>query len=383
MLKKITALFLTLFMFLSLPVYAEEPPVPEVSGKSVILVEAQSGRVLFAKNEKEKLPMASTTKIMTALLAAESGKLDQEIVVTKEMLQVEGTSMGLLPGDTVTVEGLIYGMLLQSGNDAANVTALTLAGSKEKFAEMMNRRAQELGMENTHFVTPSGLDAEGHYSTAEDMSKLARAALNNPVFAQVCAQKTARVEYGNPPYMRTMTNHNKLLKMYDGTIGVKTGFTKKSGRCLVSAAERDGVTLVAVTLNDPNDWSTHKELFDYGFSLLSRTELDSDITGLRLNVAGSVLEQVALAYAQPPAASLKQGEKERVTAKTYLKQFEYAPLETGQIVGCTEYYLDGILICNEPIVCAQSADLAPQTLMPPEKEGFWAGIWSFIKGIFD
>ncbi len=381
--KKITALFLTLFMFLSLPVYAEEPPVPEVSGKSVILVEAQSGRVLFAKNEKEKLPMASTTKIMTALLAAESGELEKEIVVTKEMLQVEGTSMGLLPGDTVTVEGLIYGMLLQSGNDAANVTALTLAGSKEKFADMMNRRAQELGMKNTHFVTPSGLDAEGHYSTAEDMSKLARAALNNPVFAQVCAQKTARVEYGNPPYMRTMTNHNKLLKMYEGTIGVKTGFTKKSGRCLVSAAERDDITLVAVTLNDPNDWSTHKELFDYGFGLLSRTELNSDIAGLRLDVVGSVLEQVALTYAQPPAASLKQGEKERVTAKTYLKKFEYAPLETGQIVGYTEYYLDGTLICNEPIICAQSADLDPKTLMPPEKEGIWAGIWSFIKGIFD
>lgn len=383
MFKKITAAFLTLCMIFVFPVLAEEPEAPEVSGKSVILVEAQSGRILFAKNEKEKLPMASTTKIMTALMAAESGKLDQEIVVTKEMLQVEGTSMGLLPGDKVTIEGLIHGMLLQSGNDAANVTALTLAESKEKFADMMNHKAQELGMENTHFVTPSGLDAEGHYSTAEDMSKLARAALENPVFAQVCAKTTARVEYGNPPYMRTMTNHNKLLKMYEGTIGVKTGFTKKSGRCLVSAAERDGVTLVAVTLNDPDDWSTHQSLFDYGFQILSRTELDSDITGLRLNVAGSILDQVALAYAEAPAASLKQGEKERVIAKTYLKMFEYAPLETGQIVGYTKYYLDGVLICDEPIVCAQGADLDPKTLMPPEKKGFWAGIWSFIKGIFD
>lgn len=381
--KKLTALFLILLMAFSPVVCAEEPPAPEVSGKSVILVEAQSGRTLFAKNEREKLPMASTTKIMTALLAAESGELEREIVVTKEMLRVEGTSMGLLPGDTVTVEGLIYGMLLQSGNDAANVTALTLAGSKEAFADRMNQRARELGMGNTHFVTPSGLDAEGHYSTAEDMGKLARAALKNPVFARVCAQKTARVEYGNPPYMRTMTNHNKLLKMYEGTIGVKTGFTKKSGRCLVSAAERNGVTLVAVTLNDPNDWATHQALFDYGFGILSLTELDSDVAGLRLSVAGSVLEQVALTYTRPPCASLKQGEKERVTAKSYLKKFEYAPLKTGQIVGCTEYYLDGVLICSEPIVCAQSADLNPKTLTPPERQGFWAGVRSFIKGIFD
>lgn len=380
LLKKFLSCFLAVLLVAAVPVSAQEEP--QVSGKSVILVEAQSGRVLYAKNEKEKLPMASTTKIMTALLAAEEGELDREILVTKEMLQVEGTSMGLLPGDTVTLEGLIYGMLLQSGNDAANVTALTLAGSKEKFAERMNRKARLLGMENTHFVTPSGLDAEGHYSTAEDMSKLARAALENPVFAQICAKSTAKVEYGNPPYMRTMTNHNKLLKMYDGAIGVKTGFTKKSGRCLVSAAQRGGITLIVVTLNDPNDWDTHQTLFDYGFQLLQYTPLDSGIEGRYLPVVGSVMDKVALKYAQPPAAGLKAEDKARVTMKTYLEPFVYAPLEAGQVVGCTRYYLDGVLICETPIVSAQPAEIDPAGTAPGEEKSFLGKLWEWIKGLF-
>lgn len=372
MLKKFLACFLVFAVLFCVPAAAEEEP--QVSGKSVILAEAQSGRVIYAKNEKEKLPMASTTKIMTALLAAESGDLERKITVKKEMLQVEGTSMGLLPGDTVTLEGLIYGMLLQSGNDAANVTALTLAGSRERFADMMNAKAQSLGMKNTNFVTPSGLDAEGHYSTAEDMCVLARAALNNPVFSSVCAKMTAKVEYGNPPYMRTMTNHNKLLKMYDGAIGVKTGFTKKSGRCLVSAARRDGVTLIAVTLNDPNDWDTHMTLFDYGFGLLHCTELDSAIDGVYLPVVGSVMEQVALRYECAPTAGLKQGESGRVTVKTYLSPFVYAPVTAGQTVGCSRYYLDGVMLCETPIVCAQSAARKPEELCRKERKGFFAGI---------
>lgn len=379
MLKKFLASFLVFALAFCIPSAAEEP---QVSGKSVILVEAQSGRIVYAKNEKEKLPMASTTKIMTALLAAEAGDLERKITVTKDMLQVEGTSMGLLPGDTVTLEGLIYGMLLQSGNDAANVTALTLGGSKEHFADLMNAKAQSLGMKNTNFITPSGLDAEGHYSTAEDMSILARAALNNPVFSAVCAKATAKVEYGNPPYMRTMTNHNKLLKMYDGTIGVKTGFTKKSGRCLVSAARRDGVTLVAVTLNDPNDWDTHMTLFDYGFGVLSCTELFSGIEGVYLPVVGSVMDRVALRYECAPTAGLRQGENGRVTVKTYLKPFAYAPVAAGQAVGCSRYYIDGVMVCEAPIVCSQSAALAPETANPKESKGFFASLWEHIKGVF-
>ena len=205
-----------------------------------VLMDADSGRILAGKDADTAYPMASTTKIMTSLLAAQSGKLHDEITVSKEMILVEGTSMGLLPGDSVSLYELIYGMLLPSGNDAANVTAYYLGGNVENFVKKMNAKAKEIGMENTNFVTPSGLDDEMHYSTAYDMALLGRYAVGDPVFRSVCSSKKASLSYGNPPYKRTLYNHNRLLESYKYALGIKTGFTKKSGRCLVSYAEKDG-----------------------------------------------------------------------------------------------------------------------------------------------
>ena len=201
------------------------------SAKAAAVINGDTGELIYAQNADEKLPMASTTKIMTALLLCEHGELQKEITVTADMLRVEGSSMGLLAGDRVTYHDLLYGMMLASGNDAANVTAIALGGTVEKFTEMMNNRARELGLENTRFVTPSGLDAEGHCTTARELALLAYHALKNEEFAKAAASKTATLNYGNPPYRRTLKNHNKMLTLYEGAIGVKTGFTKKSGRC--------------------------------------------------------------------------------------------------------------------------------------------------------
>ena len=245
--KKIVALVI-ICTIISLPVSAVSS-----SAKAAAVINGDTGEALYAQNADMRLPMASTTKIMTSLLLCEHGNLRNEITVTADMLRVEGSSMGLLPGDTVTLHDLLYGMLLASGNDAANVTAIAISGSVTAFAELMNKRAAELGLKNTHFVTPSGLDAEEHYTTARELALLAAFALKNEEFAKAAASKTATLCYGNPPYKRTISNHNKLLKLYDGAIGVKTGFTKKSGRCLVSAARRDGKLAVAVTLCDPDD----------------------------------------------------------------------------------------------------------------------------------
>ncbi|MBQ4100232.1 MAG: D-alanyl-D-alanine carboxypeptidase, partial [Oscillospiraceae bacterium] len=206
-----------------------------VSANSAVLIEMQTGKVLYEKNAHQKLSMASTTKIMTALLTLESQNLDTYFTVNPKVIQVEGTSMGLLEGDQVTLRALAYGMLLASGNDAANSAAVAVGGSIDAFVAMMNERAKLLGMKNTSFKTPSGLDDDGHYSTAYDMALLASAALSNPDFVEICSKETAKIKYGNPPYDRWLKNHNKLLTGYDGTISVKTGFTKKSGRCLVSA----------------------------------------------------------------------------------------------------------------------------------------------------
>ena len=180
--------------------------------------------------------MASTTKIMTALLTLEQGGLDDYFQVDSDAIRVEGSSMGLQEGDSVSLRALAYGMLLASGNDGANAAAVRIAGSIPAFVERMNARAAEIGMADTRFATPSGLDDPGHYSTAYDMALLAREALQSPLFAEICAQSKAVVQYGNPPYNRWLTNHNRLLREYPGTIGVKTGFTKASGRCQIGRA---------------------------------------------------------------------------------------------------------------------------------------------------
>ena len=257
------------------------------SAKGAVLINGDTGEIIYEQNAETRLPMASTTKIMTALLLCENGDLEKEITVTAEMLRVEGSSMGLLAGDKVTLHDLLYGMMLASGNDAANVTAYVLGGTVKGFVKMMNDKAAELGLKNTHFDTPSGLDGETHYTTPYDLAMLARFALQNEDFAKAVGSKSATLNYGNPPYRRTLTNHNRLLKTFDGAIGVKTGFTKKSGRCLVSAAKRDGKYVIAVTLNDPSDWADHASLLEHGLDAVALTEIAPETTDYSVAVVGA------------------------------------------------------------------------------------------------
>lgn len=266
---------------------------PEISAKGAVLISADTGEIVFEKNCREKLPMASTTKIMTTLLCLESGNLDEEFVVDSEAIKVEGSSMGLQEGDIVTKYALCCGMLLPSGNDAANAAAVKLAGSISAFAELMNERAQQLGLSHTYFVTPSGLEGEGHGSSAYDMAILAREALKNETFREICSSETKKLEFGNPPYERWLKNTNKLLTMCDGVYGVKTGFTDEAGRCLVSACERGGDDLICVTLNDRNDWDDHIAMYDYGFETVSAVEAELP-ENLSLDVVGGVSGKVTL-----------------------------------------------------------------------------------------
>ena len=230
--------------------------LPAVSAKACIVMEATTREVFFSQNADEHLPMASTTKIMTTLLCLESGDLDIPVPRgTTTPFRSRGSSMGLVKDDIVTKRAPCYGMLLPSGNDAAGATAVKLAGSLSAFADLMNERAAQLGMQNTHFVTPSGLHDEQHYSTAYDMAIFnSDCPAEIPDFREICGQATAKVTFGNPPYGRWLKNSNKLLTQCEGVIGVKTGFTDEAGRCLVSACQRNDMTLICVTLNDPNDW---------------------------------------------------------------------------------------------------------------------------------
>lgn len=232
----------------------------EVSAAAAVLMDADSGRLLYDKNGEKRMLIASTTKLMTALVALEQGGLQQEITVTGGHM-AEGSSMYLRPGEKLTLETLLYGLLLSSGNDAALAVTECMGGTVP-FVARMNEKAAELSMENTHFANPNGLDDEAHYSTAEDMAKLAAAAMDDPVLRRVASTRTARI--GG----RTLTNHNKLLSRVEGCVGLKTGYTRAAGRTLVSCAERDGVRLVAVTLQDGDDWNDHASLYEQGFRVL-------------------------------------------------------------------------------------------------------------------
>ena len=221
-------------------------------------MDVDSGRVLYEHNADAKMLIASTTKILTALVVLEHARLTDTITVTNDHM-VEGSSMYLKPGETVTVEELLYGLMLCSGNDAALALA-DCCGGLDAFVQAMNEKAAALGMKDTSFANPNGLDDENHYSTARDMAVLAAYAAKDPTFRRICSTRTATV--GG----RTMTNHNKLLSQVEGCIGMKTGYTKAAGRTLVSCAERQGRRLVAVTLCDGNDWADHKTLYEMGFA---------------------------------------------------------------------------------------------------------------------
>ena len=241
---------------------AQLAPPPQVSAKSAALLDGSTGECLCEKNGDQRALIASTTKIMTGLLVCEAGDLDRTVTVPETAAGTEGSSMYLKSGETLTRRELLYGMMLHSGNDAALTLAISISGSEAAFVRQMNRRACALNLTQTHFANPHGLDSGENYSTALDLARLAQAALQNEQFRAVVSTKTITCAG------RTLTNHNKLLWRYDGCIGVKTGYTRHAGRILVSAAERGGRMLIAVTISDPDDWRDHVSLLDYGFAVL-------------------------------------------------------------------------------------------------------------------
>ncbi len=324
----------------------------EVDAKAAVIMEASTGLVLFAQDAQKRLPMASTTKIMTALLTLEQEDLDAPFVVDPQAIRVEGSSMGLAEGDTVTLRALAGGMLMSSGNDGAQAAAVRVAGSVQDFARMMNRRAAQIGMTNTHFVTPSGLDDEEHYSSAYDMALLGREALKNPDFAQMCASTRLSLSYGNPPYSRSLLNHNRLVREYEGAIGIKTGFTKKSGRCLVSAVCRNGVTLLCVTLGCGDDWNTHKRLYERYFEKITMAPPPADAPVL-IPVTGGTVSSVALVPTREVLLPQIEGWTGRITTKVYAPQFLYAPQLSGDIVGKMVYYIEDQPVAETALTVSQ------------------------------
>ena len=346
------------------PAMGEEAPQPgwECGAKAAVVMDAGSGRVLYEKNAHEPLPMASTTKILTALLTLEQENLDEWFRVDAQAIRVEGSSMGLREGDEVTLRALAYGMLLPSGNDAANAAAVRIAGSLEGFAQLMNERAQELGMSESHFVTPSGLHDPGHYASAYDMALLARHALENPDFAAICGQSSAQVSFGQPPYPRWLKNHNRLLREYPGTVGVKTGFTDAAGRCLVSCVQRGAVRLICVTLNCPDDWNEHRKLYDFYFEALQMQDFSGSLEDITLPVAGGVRTGVSAKAAGSVEAAVLAGETPQV--RIIGTPLLFAPVKKGQALGEIQVYSGDVLLAQTPLVAAETVERRPD---PPKR----------------
>lgn len=327
------------------------------SARAYELYCADNGSVLLSHNADKKLPMASTTKIMTTLLTVEEAAEDDRVITFTEDMSAEGSSMYLEVGEQVTLRDLAIGMMMQSGNDAANAAAISIANSIEAFADMMNAKARDIGMDNTHFVTPSGLDDDAHYSTAHDMALLMAYALRNDDFAEITAQTSMTVDFIEPPGKRvSYPNHNRLLRMYDGCIGGKTGYTDSAGRCLVSAAKRDGMTLIAVTLDDPDDWDDHMRLYNFGFD--NYAAVSADIPKA-LDVVGGSSDTVTLS-ADSDSFIVPKDRADEVKTRLYLPAFTYAPVSEGDTAGKVTFTLDGEEIGEITLSFAESVDISRQ-----------------------
>lgn len=329
-------------------VSAEASGPPGLSAASAILVDGESGRVLFEQNAREERPIASITKLMTALVAAESAaSLEEEVTIRPEWTGIEGSSIYLRAGETVSLETLLYGLLLNSGNDAAVAVAGYCAGDVDAFVERMNERAAELGMKQTHFTNPNGLSEDGHYSTAYDMALLAQACLENETVAKIAATKS--ITLGT----RTFTNHNKLLWRYEGCTGMKTGYTEKAGRTLVSSARRNGQTLIAVTLCAPNDWADHAAMFDYGFAAFSENVLCRAGKEFRnVPVQGGLVPFVSAVTAEELYFPLAAGEQ--IRAQVTLPACVEAPVEEGDVLGRLSFYLGDTLIGETGLIAGSA-----------------------------
>ena len=298
---------------------------PEISAKAAVLVDGESGNVLFGKNIDEQMLIASTTKIMTALVALEHTNIDDEIEIPVEATLVEGSSMYLKAGEKYTVRDILYGLMLVSGNDAAEALAIHVAGGDEAFALLMNEKAKALGMENSSFANPHGLDDPMHYSTARDMAVLMIGAMENQQFREITGAKSHTVKE------QTLVNHNKLLWNYEGVNGGKTGYTMAAGRTLVSSAVRDGKQLIAVTLSDPDDWKDHASLYDWGFANFEYKRIDPGKEYIRLPVISGYADSVGVA---PDQEFKVLGEKDAEVSLSFeLPRFVFATVRAGDHAG--------------------------------------------------
>ena len=364
--KVVFAFFITVILIfpLSFCVFAID-----ATAKSAVLLEAESGNVIFEKNKDVRLPMASTTKIMTAIVAIENADCNEIVKIEPYMTGIEGSSIYLKAGEELSVLELLYALMLESANDAAVALACHISGGTDEFACLMNEKASSLGLENTHFTNPHGLDDSEHYTTAHELGIIAAHAMRIPVFKEIVSTQKIILPARNGYSARLLVNHNRLLRSYEGAIGIKTGYTKKCGRCLVSSAERDGVTLICVTLNDPNDWLDHTSMLNYGFSRLQSVTLTKKhgyvvemnaINGESSSFFAETLDNVS--------ATLEK-DNVNISVSVEAPRLIPAPIRRGDLVGELLFYNNGDRIATAPLYATENVSAISYKK-------------SFLKGLF-
>ena len=340
----------------------------QTSAKACIIIDADSGQTLLEHNADDPLPMASTTKIMTALLALERGQLDDRVVTGRNAFGVPGTSIYLDLGESLSLEEMLYGLMLASGNDAAVAIAEHIGGTVEEFAAMMTERAADLGCTNTVFRTPHGLPCDGHYTTARDLARIARAAMAYPKFREIVSTRRAKIPWQDREYDRVLNNKNKLLASYDGATGIKTGYTKAAGRCLVFGAERDGMEIIGVVLNCYDWFDEAARLMDAAFDAYERTTLLCRGDGVRfLPVSGGLQDYVPGICASDLSAVVPKGRLPAIVFE--LPEQVHAPVAQGQRLGSIALELDGEILCEAPVVAAQ-------TCVSNSFQTRWQSLWA-------
>lgn len=357
----IAVLLLMAILFSLLTIYAfgeGKDATFATSARSAVLYLPENDSILYSKNADERMPMASTTKIMTALVALEESDFSDVVEIDDSAIGVEGSSAYLRQGDVLTMEELVYALLLQSANDAAVAIACHIGGDVEGFSDLMNEKANELGLTDTHFTNPHGLDDKEHYTTARELAIIASAALENPSFRKIVS--TYKRTFSTEERVRTYVNHNKLLNLYDGCIGVKTGFTKRSGRCLVGAAEKDGLCFVTVTLDAPSDWSDHKKMLDFGYSTLEKLTLSEPFDHIyKIPVLDGTSDTLLVANCLG-AEVIRERDGKKPEEQVKLIRYGIAPIARGDILGEIIYTVDGKETARVPLAAIETVEKKKQ-----------------------
>lgn len=346
-LYKITAVFLVIAAVFAYNIgVTNAEPVAELSGKkgvtakSAILIEASTGRVLYEKNAFERMPMASTTKIMTAILAIENSNLSDTVVVSPKASDVGESSIWLAAGEKMTMSDMLFGLMLASGNDAAVAIAEHVAGSVDEFSQMMNAKAKEIGAYNTNFCNPNGLPIDDHYTTAYDLALISAYAMKNDFFKELVKTQYKTIPWEGHEYNRVVKNKNKLLWQYEGGNGIKTGYTKAAGKCLSAAAERDGMQLISIVLSAPDMFNDCVKLLDYGFKNYSSKLIQQagEYIG-DVNVNQGTEDNFQVYTQQDIYYPLTDEEFSKLEKRTYLEKILDAPVLEGQKVGYVDIWL--------------------------------------------